>query len=50
MPLYRILVLAGTFFMVALCPRLSMALAVFILGMAFYSLSWGITLYGKKKK
>jgi hypothetical protein len=38
--LLRILVLGATFFMVGLCPRAEMAIAVFAAGMAVYSLSW----------
>ncbi len=50
MPIYRILVLGGTFFMVGLCPRVDMALAVFILGIAVYSFLWLWQLCSRKKR
>jgi hypothetical protein len=48
--LTRILVLGATFFVVALCPNVDAALAVFAAGIAVYSFSWGLQLYGKRKK
>ena len=50
MSFYRIMVLGVTFFMVGLCARLRMALAVFILGIAIYSFLWLWELCGRKKR
>lgn len=50
MSLYRILVLGVTFFMVGLCPRVPMALAVFTLGVAIYLLLWLWDVIGRKKR
>ena len=50
MPLYRILVLGATFFVVGLCPILDLALAVFGLGIAVYSFLWLWESRGRKKR
>ncbi len=49
-PLTRILVLGATFFMVGLCSAAEMALAVFALGTAVYSLLWWHDIHENKKK
>lgn len=49
-PLTRIMVLGATFFMVALCPAVDMALAVFGSGIVIYLLLWRLYPYEKKKK
>jgi hypothetical protein len=50
MAIYRILVLGATFFMVGLCPRLDMALAVSILGIAVFSFLWIWEVWPHEKK
>ena len=50
MAIHRILVLGATFFMVGLCPRLDMALAVSILGIAVYLFLWLWELCSQKKR
>ena len=49
--MHRIIILCMTFFLVALSPRVNMALAVFASGVSLYSALWAYDIFiGKEKQ
>lgn len=50
MAIHRIFVLGATFFLVALCPNIHAAAAVFILGVIVYSALWAYEILKRRKR